>query len=185
MTGGLILYNTEDGRTQFQLRVIDGTVWLSQADLAELFQTSKQNISLHLKNIFGDGDLAESAVVKEYLTTEAKELDLLVSAFLDLATDRAQRRQQTTMSDWLSFADQYLKLAERAILTHAGSVSREEMLALIGQRYSAFDTVRRHGERDAAEMAFEQDVAAELRQIEQGLVEAKRRVPRKPKSDAP
>ncbi len=69
--GELILYQTEDGKAAINLRAIDGTVWLTQAELAELFATTKQNVSLHLKNIFEDHELAEDSVVKESLTTAA------------------------------------------------------------------------------------------------------------------
>lgn len=69
MSGEIILYNTEDGQTQVELQVVDGTVWLSQAEMAGLFQTTKQNISLHLKAIFHDGELDATSVVKDYLTT--------------------------------------------------------------------------------------------------------------------
>ena len=48
----LILYKTEDGKTQIYLKAEEGTVWLTQAKIAELFQTSKQNVGKHLKNIF-------------------------------------------------------------------------------------------------------------------------------------
>ncbi len=69
--GSIILYQTEDGQTRLEVRLESGTVWLSQALMAELYQTSKQNISLHLKNIYDDGELEEAAVVKDYLTTAA------------------------------------------------------------------------------------------------------------------
>jgi hypothetical protein len=69
--GELILYRTEDGRSAIQLRAVDGTVWLTQAEIAALFDTTKQNVSLHLRNVFADGDLAREAVVKESLTTAA------------------------------------------------------------------------------------------------------------------
>ena len=64
-----LLYQTEDGRMRIEVRLENETVWLSQLTMTELFQTSKQNISLHLKNIFNEGELAENRVVKEYLTT--------------------------------------------------------------------------------------------------------------------
>ena len=69
--GEMILYQTEDGKAQINLRAIDGTVWLSQMEIAHLFDTSKQNVSLHLQNIFADEELAEDSVVKESLTTAA------------------------------------------------------------------------------------------------------------------
>jgi len=67
----LILYTTEDGRSQIKLRTENQTVWLTQLEMAELFDATKQNISLHLKNLFEDGELDEAAVVKESLTTAA------------------------------------------------------------------------------------------------------------------
>ena len=67
----IIIYTTDDGATKIDLQFENGTVWLSQLQIAELFQTSKQNISLHLKSIFEDRELAADSVVKESLTTAA------------------------------------------------------------------------------------------------------------------
>lgn len=69
MSGEIILYQTEDGTTVVQLHARDGNVWLTQAQMAELFQATKQNISLHIRNILSEGEQDEKAVVKEYLTT--------------------------------------------------------------------------------------------------------------------
>jgi len=65
----LIIYNTEDGKTNVALYARDGMVWMSQKQLAELFDTSVANISIHISNIFKEQELDESAVVKDYLTT--------------------------------------------------------------------------------------------------------------------
>ena len=67
--GEIILYQTEDGRTKLQVVLQEETVWLTQNQMAELFDTSKQNISLHLRNIFAEWELVPEAVVKEHLTT--------------------------------------------------------------------------------------------------------------------
>lgn len=69
--GELILYSTEDGTATIGLRAVDGTVWLTQLEMAELFDTSKQNVSLHINNILSEGELAAESVVKESLTTAA------------------------------------------------------------------------------------------------------------------
>jgi hypothetical protein len=66
----LILYTTEDGRSQIKLRAQEQTVWLTQLEMAELFDATKQNISMHLKNIFVDGELDPAATVKESLTVQ-------------------------------------------------------------------------------------------------------------------
>lgn len=67
----LILYTSDDGQTRLHLRVETDTIWLSQLEIAELFQTTKQNVSLHAKNIFDDNELHQDSVVKESLTTAA------------------------------------------------------------------------------------------------------------------
>jgi hypothetical protein len=67
----ILLYQSDDGHIRIQVRLEDNTVWLTQADMAELFQTTKQNISLHIRNVFEQGELNESSVVKDYLTTAA------------------------------------------------------------------------------------------------------------------
>jgi len=67
----IIIYQTEDGLTKIDVRLDNDTVWLTQLQIAELFKTTKQNISLHINNIFDEGELNVVSVVKEYLTTAA------------------------------------------------------------------------------------------------------------------
>ena len=69
MNKEIIIYTTEDGKTKINLQKEYGTVWLSQAEIAELFQTTKQNISKHIKAIFDDGELNPQVVVNYKLTT--------------------------------------------------------------------------------------------------------------------
>lgn len=66
----LILYTSDDGQTRLHLRVETESIWLSQLEIAELFQTTKQNVSLHAKNIFADKELSQEATVKESLTVQ-------------------------------------------------------------------------------------------------------------------
>ena len=65
----IIIYNTEDGKAKINLILDNGSVWLSQSEIAELFQTTKQNISKHIKAIFSDGELDEKVVINYQLTT--------------------------------------------------------------------------------------------------------------------
>lgn len=67
--GQFLLYQTEDEKLKIEVRLEAETIWLSQQHMATLFQTSKQNVSLHLRNIFAEGKLREDSVVKESLTT--------------------------------------------------------------------------------------------------------------------
>jgi len=70
MSNDLIIYNTEDGKAKINLKLEDGTIWLSQLEIAELFQSSKQNISKHIKAIFSDGELDEISTVNYKLTVQ-------------------------------------------------------------------------------------------------------------------
>ena len=70
MNNKIIIYNTEDGKSKINLKLEDGTVWLSQLQIAELFQTTKQNISKHIKAIFEDGELSEVSTVNYQLTVQ-------------------------------------------------------------------------------------------------------------------
>ena len=70
MSNKIIIYNTEDGKAKINLRLEDGTVWLNQLQIAELFQTTKQNISKHIKAILEDGELSEDSTVNYQLTVQ-------------------------------------------------------------------------------------------------------------------
>src|SRR5690606_40543751 len=65
----IIIYNTADGKASVSLYARDGSVWMNQSQLAELFSTSKQNIGQHIANILGDNELYADSVVKNYFTT--------------------------------------------------------------------------------------------------------------------
>ena len=64
----IVIYQSEDGQTQVDVRLENETVWLTQAQMVDLFQTTKQNVSLHVGNVFKEGELEEKSTVKEYLT---------------------------------------------------------------------------------------------------------------------
>ena len=318
----LILYRTEDGRAAIHLRAVDGTVWLTQAEIAALFDTTIQNVSLHLKNVFRDKELVADAVLKESLITaadgkvyatqlynleailaigyrvrsprgtqfrrwastvlhdymlkgfaiddarlkepggldyfdellerirdirasekrfyqkvrdlfaassvdytpiaplaktffatiqnklvfavtghtaaelivhradpakpnmaltswkggrvrkadvtvaknylnadEITQLNRLTTMFLDFAEERASRRQQTTMVEWVTQTDRFLAFNERAVLVNAGQVSHDQMETITHQRFDLFDARRRSDEAQAAEEESTADIA--------------------------
>jgi hypothetical protein len=101
--GEIVLYVAEGGRTTIRLRAEEGTVWLTQLQMTELFQTTKQNISLHIKNILAEKELDES-VVKEHLTTASdgkKYSTKLYNLSMILAIGyRAQSRRGTQFRQW-------------------------------------------------------------------------------------
>jgi len=99
----LIIYQAEDGSTKIDVRFQDETVWLTQQLMAELFQTTKQNISLHIKNIFEEDELCKSPVVKEFLTTASDgksykilyyNLDMIISVGYRVKSNIATRFRQ-------------------------------------------------------------------------------------------
>ncbi len=71
MSDELILYKSDDGQSEVQLRAEAGSAWLTQLEMAELFASTKQNVSLHINNILKEGELPELSVVKESLTAAA------------------------------------------------------------------------------------------------------------------
>ena len=66
----LVLYQTDDGGTRLEVRMEGETVWLTQGQMAELFQTSVPNVSMHIRNVFQEGELQRPATVKEFLTVQ-------------------------------------------------------------------------------------------------------------------
>ena len=68
--GEIVIYQTDDGDTKIDVRFVDETVWLTQAQLCELYQTSKSNVSEHIKNIFEEGELEENSTVRKFRTVQ-------------------------------------------------------------------------------------------------------------------
>lgn len=66
----IVIYQLEDGKTKIDVKLEDETVWLSQQQMADLYDTIKQNISLHIKNIFDEEELDINSTVKEFLTVQ-------------------------------------------------------------------------------------------------------------------
>jgi len=135
-----LLYQTSDGQTRLEVRLENETVWLSQNQMAELFQTTKQNVSLHIRNIFKEDELPEGSVVKEYLTTAADgknyktsfyNLDVIISVGYRVKSHRgtqfriwATQRLREYIVKGFSLDDQRLKRA-------GGGNYFEELLARI------------------------------------------------------
>lgn len=71
-TGEFVIYNTEDGRTEVQLRLIDGSVWMTQAEMSELFDVTRASISAHLTNIYSENELTRDRTIKKFLTVRSE-----------------------------------------------------------------------------------------------------------------
>jgi len=102
----ILIYNDENGRTKLNVRLENETVWLTQKLMAELFQTSSQNITIHLKNIFNEGELTEEGTCKDFLQVQKEgnrevernqkfyNLDAIISVGYRVKSDVATRFRQ-------------------------------------------------------------------------------------------
>jgi hypothetical protein len=100
----IIIYNTDDGKTSVSLMTKDGNVWLNQAHLAELFDTSVPNISMHISNILNENELESNSVIKDYLTTASDGKTYSVSFYsLDMILAigfRVRSKRGTQFRQW-------------------------------------------------------------------------------------
>ena len=108
--GEIILYQTEDGGTKIDVRFEDETVWLTQSPLCDLYQTSKSNISEHIKHIFAEGELEESAVVRKNRTTAADGKSYNVTYYnLDMILSLGYRVKSIVATRFRQWASARLK----------------------------------------------------------------------------
>lgn len=110
MSDDIIIYNTEDGKTKINVRIIDETVWLTQNQICELFQTSKSNLSEHIKNIFDDEELKKESVVRKFRITanDGKEYNVL-HYNLDLIISVGYRIRSKIATNFRKWATENLK----------------------------------------------------------------------------
>ena len=104
--GDIVIYQAENGTTKIDVRFVDDTVWLTQAQLCELYQTSKSNVSEHIRHIFEEGELEETSVVRKFRTTAGDgklynvtyyNLDMIISLGY-----RVKSRIATSFRRWAS-----------------------------------------------------------------------------------
>ena len=109
-TENLIIYNTDDGQAKVALYARDGNIFMNQAQLAELFDTSVQNISTHISNILNENELFEDSVVKDYLitATDGKDYDVRFYA-LDMILAIGFRVRSKRGTQFRKWANTHLK----------------------------------------------------------------------------
>lgn len=106
----IIIYNTPDGKASVALYAKDGSVWMNQNQLAELFDTSIPNISMHISNILKEGELREVSVIKNYLTTAADGKEYNVTFYaLDMILSIGFRVRSKRGTQFRMWANQHLK----------------------------------------------------------------------------
>ena len=108
--GDIIIYQTDDGETQIDVKLEDETVWLTQAQLCELYQTSKANVSEHIKNIFTEGELDEASVVRKFRTTAADGKSYMTAYYnLDMIISLGYRIKSRIATHFRRWATERLK----------------------------------------------------------------------------
>lgn len=140
MTSEIVIFKTQDGKTDINVKVEDGTVWLTQGQMVELFNTTKQNISLHIKNIFDESELDKNSVVKEYLTTASDGKNYNTKYYnLDVIISVGYRVKSTIGTQFRTWATQVLKeymvkgfsMNDRMLKEAGGGWYWQELLARI------------------------------------------------------
>lgn len=126
---GLVLYTSPDGLARLQLRIEHKTLWLAQAQMASIFQTTKQNISLHIQNVFAERELPPEATVKQYLTVQSegsRRVERLLDHYsLDVVIAVGYRVRSTRGTQFRQWATNTL----REYLTKGFAIDDERLMA--------------------------------------------------------
>ena len=118
--GEILIYQTEDGLTKINVKMQDETVWLTQQQLAEMYQSSKSNVSEHIKHIFEEGELDEESVVRKFRTTASDGKNYSVIHYN---------------------LDMILSSGNRKLLTGAGKVSHDEAMKKAKEEYKKYQAI--------------------------------------------
>lgn len=139
----IIIYEGDDGQSRIEVRIEGETVWLTQAQLVELFSTTKQNISLHAKNIFEEGELMKESTVKEYLTVQKEgdrevkrkieyyNLDLIISLGYRIKSHIATSFRQWATARLREYLVQGFTMNDEFLKNNGGGVYWKKLLARI------------------------------------------------------
>jgi len=139
-TAQILIYQTEDGKTNLEVQLRDETVWLSLAQLAELFQVDKSGVSRHLKNIFETGELSRAAVVANFATTAADgktykvdhyNLDMIISVGYRVKSHVATRFRQWATQRLREYIVKGFALDDQRLKLGGGGNYFDELLARI------------------------------------------------------
>ena len=142
-SNNIIIYQSEDGETKIDVKLENETIWLSQQQMAELYKTTKQNISLHIKNIFDENELDENSTVKEFLTVQnegSRNVERNVKYYnLDMIISLGYRIKSKIATNFRKWATERLKeymikgftLDDERLKGNAGGNYWKELLARI------------------------------------------------------
>ena len=124
--GEILIYQTDDGQTNIEVKIEDDTVWLTQQQLTKLYQCSKSNISEHIKHIFEEEELDKDSVVRKFRTT---------------ADDGKTYNVTYYNLDMIISLGYLIKSVNRELLTGAGSVSHQQALEKAKSEYRKYQEI--------------------------------------------
>lgn len=140
MPSDILLYQTEDGNTKIETRLEDETVWLTQAQLSDLFQKSKATISEHIKNIFDEGELYPASVIRNFRTTAADgktyhtnyyNLDVIISVGYRVKSHQGTKFRQWATARLREYLVKGFTMNDELMKQAGGGNYFEELLARI------------------------------------------------------
>lgn len=159
-----LIYHTPEEDVSINAVVKDDTIWLTQKTMAELFECSSDNISLHLKNIFSDGELDKNSVTEKISATAAdgrilksdvtvaknyleekqiRQLERTVTSYFDYIEDLIERENAFTMKEFSTSINEFLAFRKYNISEGKGSVSKNQADSKAKEEYDAFNKTQK------------------------------------------
>ena len=124
------IYTDNDGLTKIDVKLEEDTLWLTQAQMCELYQTSKSNVSEYIKHIFEEGELQEDSVVRKFRTTATDGKSYMTTFYnLDMII---------AMNDWANYLDRILTSTGKQLLLDGGLVSHQEAMDHAATEYRKY-----------------------------------------------
>ena len=133
--GIIVIYNTESNGTKAEIKPIDGNLWLTQEQIVSLYNSSKSNISEHIKHILEEGELVQEATVRKFRTVQEEGELEEVSVVRDFRTTAIDGKRYNVKHYDL---DYFLKMTRKDILNGPGLVSHQEALEHARKEYETF-----------------------------------------------
>jgi len=139
--GEFVLYQTEDGRTRLEVRLVDETVWLSQKLMADLFQKDVRTVNEHIQNIFKEGELAEPSVVRKFRITASDgksyetahyNLDVIISVGYRVKSHRGTQFRIWATQRLREYIVKGFAMDDERLKQRGGGNYFDELLARIG-----------------------------------------------------
>lgn len=192
----IVVYVGDDGKPQVQARLQDENIWLTQVQLAQVFQTKRQNIGQHIKNIYEEKELDPSATIKKLFIVQTEgdrevsrnieyySLDMVIALgyrvksniatnFRIWATERlreyklkAINHEPMRMADWVREADKFAATYGKGVLDNPGKISHKAMLTKVAKEYESYEERMRNQELSSIEQRYLEELKAVQKRVE-------------------